>query len=199
MNGFCNFSTIFNGRQHLALHDDEMAAFLRFLVAVALVSMVVACGPDSEQMVRDAERQRKRTERENARALEAQMMNDKTLARLEFKRRLAAHVERTGPLLRVGNRILPSSIFEALSYPVPQEFSLAAIPVTTSWAVRCTRTGLNVTFAGTSSGEITEGSGDVSADLVVMLTNAKLSEQQCAELVAIAGEAVLEIVEGLSR
>jgi hypothetical protein len=43
--------------------------------------------------------------------------------------------------------------------------------------------------------ETSEGSGEVSADLALSLTQTRLSEERCAELVFLIGEALAEIVK----
>jgi hypothetical protein len=124
-----------------------------------------------------------RQRRAEAQAAEARLMADFRTAGPELQRRLAEQVRRSGRLLIVGPQ------------PGASEFSITAMPLSTPWAVGCSSSGLTVTFGGWSSGEVSEGSGEVSADVALSLTQTRLSEERCAELVSLIGEALAEIVK----
>jgi hypothetical protein len=170
----------------------------RTLLLVALIG-VAGCGqsePTPAQKAAQALRQQRaeaearraeaeaeaRQRRAEAEAAEAGLMADLRTAGPELKRRLAEQVRRSGRLFIVGANLGASN------------FSITAMPLSTPWAVECSSSGLTVTFGGWSSGDISEGDGEVSADVALSLTSTRLSEQLCAEFVSLIGEALVELV-----
>jgi hypothetical protein len=163
----------------------------RTLLLVALIG-VAGCGQSEltpAQKAAQAQRQQRaeaeaeaRQQRAEAEAEEAGLMADFRVAGPELKRRLAERVRRSGRLLIVG------------PFPGASAFSITAMPLSTPWAVGCSSSGLNVTLGGWSSGEVSEGSGEISSDFVLSLTETRLSEELCAEFVSLIGEALVELV-----
>jgi hypothetical protein len=177
----------------------------RTLLLVALIG-VAGCGqsePTPAQKAAQAQRQQRAEALEEARqqqaearqqqaearqkqaeaeAAEARLMADFRVAGPELKRRLAERVRRSGRLLILG------------PFPGASNFSITAMPLSTPWAVECSSSGLTVTFGGWSSGNVDEGSGEISPDFALSLTVTRPSEELCVEFVSLIGEALVELV-----
>jgi hypothetical protein len=160
-------------------------------VFVAALSLV-GCGPEEPSPAAKAARALE----DEARAAEARLFDDPSTGASEMKRRFAQYVQRKGTVVVVTNRRLLSPELEEIGGLNETGFMIAAVPATTPWTVKCSKAGLVVVLGASSSGEISDGSGDTGSDLAVSLTNTPLSERQCAELVALVGEDVLNALSG---
>jgi hypothetical protein len=164
----------------------------RIAMTVAVSAALFGCGQEPAPTAADAQEK----ERAEARAAEVRLMADPTMAGPELGRRLAEHVRRSGQTLVLRDRRLVRPILEGIS--ASKGFTIAAIPATTPWMVKCAPEGLGLAFGGWISGEVSSGEGDIGPDLLISLTNVTLSEQQCAVLVVLVSNAVIDIIKGNS-
>jgi hypothetical protein len=122
-------------------------------------------------------------------------MDEPSRAAPELRRRLAKHVRVVGQTIVLRDRRPVHPILEGI-VPPSGRFTVAALPASTPWTVRCTSEGLDLAFGSSVRGEVSIGDWDVGPDLVISLTNVELSEQQCFALVVLVAEAVVDLLNG---
>jgi len=159
------------------------------LVPFLLAAFLVGCGESGDAV---KVHRLNLAERKEMRAAEARLMADPSTALPEMKRRFAQHVQRQGGVLVVTNRRLPPPELDGVG--IRQPFLIAAVPATVPWTVKCSSSGLDVMLGTLISGDISEGSGEVGLELGVSLTNTRLSEQQCFQMVGPIGEEVVNVL-----
>jgi hypothetical protein len=165
-----------------------MGRWVGFGAMSFVLSILANCGQSeptpAQKAAAEVSRQRAAVKAEKAQAADERLMADAITAGPELQRRLRQKLQRSGRLLLLGGRTTQSN-----------KFSIIAIPLSTPWAVKCSSPGgLAVTFGGWSSGEVSEGSGAITPDIVVALTDSHLTEERCVELVVLIGETLAEIV-----
>jgi hypothetical protein len=164
----------------------------RLLPMILASSLVSSCGPGIEENAEKKSREDLAKKRDVARKAEAQLMADPAAAATELARRLAEHVDIKSEFIvvRTTTVAVPSPILKP-----SRDFTITALPATSSWMVKCSRSGIEVTFGGASEGEIAEGAGSIGSAATVALTNTQMQEAQCRTLVMRLSESISRLMK----
>jgi len=134
---------------------------------------------DQERIERTkAERVKKEMDRE----AEQQLMTNFSQAAPEIERRITS-------LISVRDRL----VFFSENSGRPN-FEMHVVPSSIPWSVSCSRAGLEMVLGAWAEGEIDGGSGSVTKQFSLVLSEARLNEEQCRALVPVAGKRMNEIM-----